>query len=183
MLRTLIATALLALSAPMGAQAWAHDWDVDQEASSVGFVTQVMGETTGSFSQFSAQIHFDPDHLGHATITAQVEVATGSTGNGQLDDSMLSADGLAPSDHPLATFISTDIRTTETGYEAHGTLNIRGVEQPVTLPFTLQIDGTRAIADGRFDILRDDYGVGASGWGDTAANVSIVVHIEADRVE
>jgi polyisoprenoid-binding protein YceI len=179
MLRTLIATALLTLTTPV----WAHDWDVDETASTVGFVTQVMGETTGSFSQFSAQIHFSPEHLDHATITAQIDVATGSTGNDQYDESILSADGLAAADHPSATFISTDIRATETGYEAHGILNIRGVEQAVTLPFTLDIDGTRAVADGRFEILRADYGIGAASWGDTAASVAIVVHIEADRVE
>jgi polyisoprenoid-binding protein YceI len=179
MLRTLIATALLVLSTP----AWAHDWDVDETASSVGFVTQVMGETTGSFSQFSAEIHFSPEHLDHASIAAQIDVATGTTGNSQYDDSILSADGLDPAAHPLATFTSTDIRATEAGYEAHGTLNIHGIEQSVILPFTLDIDGTRAVADGRFDILRRDYGIGTSAWGDTAASVAIVVHIEADRVE
>jgi polyisoprenoid-binding protein YceI len=41
------------------------------------------------------------------------------------------------------------------------------------------VDG-RAIADARLTIARSDYGVGAPGWGTTAANVTLVLHIEAD---
>ncbi|WP_300532701.1 YceI family protein [Maricaulis sp.] len=179
MLRSALAALLLTAS-----PALAQDWTVDPEASRVGFETSAFGSTvTGAFDQWSAEITLDPADLTSARIDATVSVATGSTGNGQLDQSMLSAEGLAPESHALARFTSSDIRAAGDGYEAHGTLNIRGADQAVVLPFTLAIADGRAIADGALEIARLDYGVGDASWGETAASVTIVLHIEADAAE
>ena len=162
----------------------AQDWNVDREPSSVGFETTAFGgPVAGSFADWSAQITLDPAALGTAQISARVQTATGSTGSGEVDDSMLGSDGLAPAAHPLALFESSDIRATESGYDAHGVLTIRDASQPVILPFTLEIVDGRAVADARLTIARTDYGVGAPGWGTTAANVTLVLHIEADAAE
>ena len=180
MLRTLLPLAAVFLASPAAAQ----DWTIDTEASRVGFVTEAFGGSVeGEFTDHEAAITLDPSDLANARIEARVGTASGSTGNGQLDDSMLGEDGLAPQSHATARFLSEDIRATDTGYEAHGTLSIRDTEQAVVLPFSLAIDGTRAIADAELEIARTDYGVGASGWGDTAANVTIVLHIEADATD
>lgn len=180
MLRTLLPLAAVFLASPAAAQ----DWTIDTEASRVGFVTEAFGGSVeGEFTDYEAAITLDPSDLANARIEARVGTASGSTGNGQLDDSMLGEDGLAPQSHATARFLSEDIRATDTGYEAHGTLSIRDTEQAVVLPFSLAIDGTRAIADAELEIARTDYGVGASGWGDTAANVTIVLHIEADATD
>lgn len=177
MLRTLLPLSIALLAAPAAAQ----DWTIDTDASRVGFVTEAFGGSVeGEFTDYEAAITLDPADLANARIEARVGTASGSTGNGQLDDSMLSEEGLAPDSHAAAHFLSEDIRATDTGYEAHGTLSIRGTDQAVILPFTLAIDGDRAVADGELEIARTDYGVGAAGWGDTAANVTIVLHIEAD---
>ena len=37
-----------------------------------------------------------------------------------------------------------------------------------------------AVADARLTIERQDYGIGAPGWGTIAAEVTLVLHIEAD---
>jgi polyisoprenoid-binding protein YceI len=175
-----IVTACLALCLLPNLAA-AQDWSVDREASSVGFETTAFGgPVAGSFSDWSAQITLAPAALDMAQISARVQTATGATGSGSVDESMLGSDGLAPAAHPLALFESSDIRATDTGYEAHGFLTIREARQPVILPFTLTIADGRAIADARLTIARTDYGVGASGWGTTAANVTLVLHIEAD---
>ena len=177
MLRSLLPLSIALLAAPAAAQ----DWTIDTDASRVGFVTEAFGGSVeGEFTDYEAAITLDPSDLANARIEARVGTASGSTGNGQLDDSMLGEEGLAPQSHAAARFLSEDIRATDTGYEAHGTLSIRGADQAVILPFTLTIDGNRAVADAELEIARADYGVGAAGWGDTAANVTIVLHIEAD---
>lgn len=182
----MLRTALLALagSAALSLPASAQDWTVDHDASSLGFETTVSGgAVSGAFETWTATITLDPDNLDAARIEASVSTASGSTGNRQMDESMLSNSGLNPVDYETASFASDDIRATETGYEAHGVMTMRGVEQEMVMPFTLEISDGRAIADSRFTIARADFGVGGSSWGSAAAEVTLVIHVEADAAE
>lgn len=179
MLRTpfLALTALAALTIPAEAQ----DWTVDADASAIAFETTVSGGTvSGAFDNWTAQITLDPADLDNARIDASVTTASGATGNRQMDDSMLSNAGLNPTDYETARFVSEDIRATEAGYEAHGVMTIRGTERELVMPFTLDITDGRAVADARFVIARTDFGVGGSSWGSAAAEVTMMLHIEAD---
>lgn len=174
------ALALLAVTTPANAQ----DWTVDREASSVGFETEAFGSTaSGAFPDWTAQITLDPADLSTARINASVTTGTGSTGNGQFDDSMLSSAGLAPDSHAEATFTSEDIRATETGYAAHGVLTLRDTARDAVMAFTLEISDGRAVADGQIDVMRADFGVGDASWGEIASEVRIIVHIEADAAD
>jgi len=179
MLRTLLPS-LSGIALLAGAAA-AEDWVIDHETSSVGFETTVSGgAVAGAFGSWNAAINLDPDDLDNARIEANVSTASGSTGNRQMDDSMLSNSGLNPTDFETARFVSDDIRATDDGYEAHGTMTIRGSEQPLVMPFTLSIADGRAIADSHFTIARTEFGVGGSSWGSAAAEVAMILHIEAD---
>ena len=180
MLRRVFAFAPLLVAAP----AFAQDWTVDTDASSVGFETTVSGASvTGDFPDWSADITLDPENLENARIEARVLTASGSTGNVQMDQSMLSNSGLNPVEHEAATFVSDDIRATDEGYEAHGVLTLAGSGQDIILPFTLEITDGRAVADGRYTLARADYGVGSSSWGSAASEVTLILHIEADAAE
>ncbi len=174
------ALALFAVAYPAHAQ----DWTVDREASSVGFETEAFGSTaSGAFPDWTAEITLDPADLSSARIDASVATGTGSTGNSQFDDSMLSSAGLAPDTHAEASFVSEDIRATDTGYAAHGVLNLRGTPQDAIMEFTLDITDGRAVADGHIDVMRADFGVGDASWGEIASEVRIIVHIEADAAD
>lgn len=165
--------------------AMAQDWTVDAAASSVRFETMGYdGPLKGQFVSWNATISFDPDALETATISARVETATAHSDAGsEIDDSITGADGLQSAGHPLAEFQSRDVRATAQGYEAVGVMTIRGTPQLVTLPFTLVITDGHAIADARLVIARTDYGIGARNWGTIAAEVTLVLHIEADAAE
>jgi polyisoprenoid-binding protein YceI len=177
MLRLLIAAALLWASPAM-----AQEWIVDEEISTVGFVTEAFDiNVEGQFPHWTARITLDPADLANASIEASITTSSATTFNNQMDEAMLTEEGLAPATHPLAHFVSIDIRAGETGYEAHGTLEIRGVEQPLVLPFQLTIDDDRAVATGEFLVTRTEFGIGNDGWGDTAAEVRVVLHVEAVR--
>lgn len=177
---------LAALIAPVlaAAPAAAQTWQVDHDASSVGFETTVSGgAVSGEFSDWTAEIVLDPADPAAGSIEARVLTSSGTTGNGQMDSSMLSSSGLNPSEYEAASFVSDDIRTTDDGYEAHGTLAMAGTQRDIVLPFTLEIDGGRAVADSRYTLAREDYGVGSSSWGSAAAEVTLVLHVEADAAD
>jgi cytochrome b561 len=164
------------------APAFASDWRLDREASTVEFETTVFGGTTsGVFEEFDAEITLDPQDLSNARIDAVVRTGSGSMGNSDYQSALIGGQGLDPDDHPEARFVSEDIRAVEDGYEAHGALTVKGVTIDLVLPFTLVIEGDRAVADGAFTIDRETFGVGGSGWGDVGSQVEIILHIEADR--
>ncbi|MHA6289284.1 YceI family protein [Maricaulis sp. CAU 1757] len=182
MIRTLLVPLLSA--ATLSAPALAQDWVVDRAASSVTFVTTALGsEINGRFETWQADITLDPADLATASIEAAVMTASGATGNGEIDSAMRSEAGLAPASHAAARFVSDSIEATADGYLARGTLTLRDQSRPAELPFTLAINGDRAVADGHLDITRADFGIGASSWGAAAAEVRVQMHIEADAAQ
>lgn len=174
----LLAGASLAMTSP----AIASDWIVDTEHSKVEFQISAYGTpASGAFDSFSADIHLNPEDLSTARISANVETGGASISNGQYESAMRGSSGLDVAGHRDAMFVSERVEGDQTGYIAFGTLTLKGVDQPAQLAFTLDIDGDRAVADGTLTIVRDDYGIGASSWSSVAANVEVLVHIEADR--
>ncbi len=178
-----LAAASLAVMIAAAAPASAQDWTLDREASAVSFqITIFNAPAEARFTDFDAQITLDPDDLSSARIDASVRAGSGAMDTRDYQQALLSSDGLAPRAHPDLRFVSDDIRATGDGYEAHGVLSVRDVEQPVVLAFTLDIDGARAVARGGFEVSRSDFGISASSWGanNVGETVSVTLHIEAD---
>ena len=69
-------------------------------------------------------------------------------------------------------------------YVATGTLTIRGVTKPVTLPFALAISGKTAHMTGTAQVTRLDYNIGEGEWaGDKPVSheVTVTVDLTATR--
>jgi polyisoprenoid-binding protein YceI len=81
--------------------------------------------------------------------------------------------------HPTATF-TADILPADQGYVATGTLTLRGTERPVSLPFTLDLQGDTAVMTGTTTLDRRDFGIGKS-YGDEAS-VGFPVTVTVDLV-
>lgn len=159
-------------------------WTADKGKSRIEFTgLQVGTEFTGSFSSFDMSIVFDPDNLAAARIKATIDMASAKTGDRQRDDALPGKDWFSVSEFPAAVFESSDIRAAGTGYEARGTLTLHGVSRDLTLPFSLDISGGRAVADGSVSLVRSDFGVGQgefAGGEWVGLDVKVSVHIEAD---
>ena len=72
----------------------------------------------------------------------------------------------------------------ENRYVADGTLDLRGVKKPLSLPFSLKIDGDTATARGVTTLDRTVFGVGQGEWASTdqiAANVKVNFALTAKR--
>jgi polyisoprenoid-binding protein YceI len=184
----LIAGLLLAL-AGLAQPAWcapAPAWTVDGGAR-LGFRGTLSGEAfDGVFHRWNAQIAFDPKNLAGSKVVASVDVASAATGDSDRDSALPTADWFDAAKFPKAVFATRAFRDLGGGkYEAAGDLTLRGVTRPVTLPFTLQINGDKATLNGQTVIDRTAFGVGQGQWknGDTLKlRVAIIVALTAHRV-
>ena len=159
-------------------------WRLDRPASSVMFTgRQGEEEFTGRFGEFDAQVRLDPADLSGASIVAAVDLGSVDAGSDDRNQSLPTPDWFDIARFPQATFRSAVIRRVGEGlYEADGTLTIKGAAQDVTMPFALEIDGDRAVADGQMQLDRSLFGIGEGEfagpeWVDTT--VTVALHIEA----
>jgi polyisoprenoid-binding protein YceI len=179
--RSLFVAAAMLAGASVSAEA--ATWTIDTAKSRLGFTGSENGSAfTGHFGRFSGTIVFDPaaPSAGHADAT----IATGSaaTGDRQKDGALPDADWFAADRYSQARFVATSFKACGTdAYEAAGTLIIRGVAKPITLPFTLAIAGDTARADGTVQLIRTDFGVGQGAWS-TAQYVALQVSVSFDIV-
>jgi len=162
----------------------ADTWNVDPDKSKLGFeVKQGKGTLTGSFATWTADIEFDPQRLEEARISAQINPASASTGNPQFDSTMPSTEWFDVNEFPDAEFKTDSVKLIEgNSYKADGTLTIKGISQPVTLDFILEIDGDTAKATGTAKIDRLDYKLGAGVGTDTVGDdVTVTLDLTAIR--
>jgi polyisoprenoid-binding protein YceI len=175
------ASALTFLAAPAAS---ADVWTVDPAQSKLGFEVQQGGGTlTGAFDTWDAAIDFDPDAPESAKISATIKPGSASTGNPQFDGTLPSADWFDTAAFPDATFTATSLERVEgNSYRANGTLDIKGASQPVTLDFTLDIDGDTARATGKATLNRLNYNLGDSVGTDTVGDaVTVTLDLTATR--
>ena len=95
-----------------------------------------------------------------------IQAASIDTRNEQRDGHLRSNDFLALEEYPQITFVSTGVRQTgDTSLELTGDLTIRGVTNPITVPFEFEGAATdpfgnlRVGFEGSVVINRKDYGV------------------------
>lgn len=137
-------------------------WTVDYAESRLGFrATQTGTAFEGRFERFEAAILFDPEDLSGSRVEVTVDMASAATGDRQRDAALPASEWFRVRDFPNAVFRAEDfIGTGEGRYEARGSLTIRDVTRPLTLPFTLRMEGDRGRAEGEVTLLRTDFGVG-----------------------
>lgn len=160
-------------------------WTV-QPGGTLGFVASMNGDAiNGRFGSWTGDIRFSPDDLAGSKIAVTIDLASADTSDGQRDEMLRGSDFFNVGAHPKARFTAS--RITHKGgdrYAAAGTLDLHGVKRPVTLDFTLKIDGDTARATGSTRLDRTAFGVGAGDWAATdqiAGNVSVRFDFRARR--
>ncbi|WP_297513124.1 YceI family protein [uncultured Caulobacter sp.] len=160
-------------------------WSV-QKGSTLGFAASWSGNAIeGQFTRWTADILFSPEALDRSKLTVSVDMASAKTGDDQRDASLPGGDFFDAADHPKAVFTATKFRKTGEGkFVADGTLDLRGVRKPLSLPFSLKIDGDSATARGVTTLDRTMFGVGQGEWASTdqiAGKVKVSVSLTAKR--
>lgn len=159
--------ASLVLCAALAAHpAVAKEWTVDYAHSQVGFTgTQSGAAFKGWFPQFTAQIDFDPAKPETGKISATINIVGVTAGSADRDSYLPQADWFDIAKFPQAQFTSTAIaKTGDNAYRADGTLTIKGIAKPVSVPFTLKPEGDHWRAQGTVELTRTDFHIGEGDW-------------------
>jgi cytochrome b561 len=180
-------TAFVLAFVPIAAQAQqAADWTVDRGNSAIRFSGSYTGRAfNGSFGQWTARIRFDPSNLAGSRIIVVIDTGSATTGDRVQETTLKNGEWFDSGNHQFANFRSTAI-TSRGGnrYQARGTLEIKGKTTPVTLPFTLDINGNRARASGSLTLDRIALGMGTQS--DPRAqyvsrNIELSINVAATR--
>jgi polyisoprenoid-binding protein YceI len=165
-LKVCLATALLLLS---GASVRAADWRMDATASRLEFIASYEKATApGVFKEFDTRLSFDADKLAGSKLEVIVRIASADMNSGDINNAIRTADWFDASRFPQAEFRSTDIRRAETNrYVARGTLNLKGMQQPVEVPFTWLPSKDGAVMEGDLTLRRSLFGIGRGEWAAT----------------
>jgi len=182
----LVLTAVLAAAAPAMA-APAPAWTVDKAASKVAFSSTFDGEKfAGSFRRWDAQIRFDPKNLAGSTAVVSIDTASAVTGDADRDSALPDVKWFSAKAFPKATFRTTGFKALGGDrYQAVGSLTLRGVSKPLTLPFTLVITGSQAKMNAQVSVSRLAFGVGQDEWKATSVipdPVTVMIAVSARRV-
>lgn len=171
--------ALQAVVAP----ATAAEWSVDPTKSTIKFTgVQVGAPFAGRFERFEAKVDFDPGRPSVGRATILIDLGSARTGDVQRDEALPQKDWFDTKSLSQARFEANQfVDKGHHDYEAVGTLTIRGVSKPLTLPFHLTLDNGQAHATGHVNLIRTEFGVGQGVW-TSAQWVALEVGVDVDLV-
>ncbi len=134
------------------------DWQVTDGTLSLA-ITQMGNRVEGQFSDWTAQISFadDPAQPKNGQITVTVSIPSLTLGG--VTEQAMGPDYFDATAFPTAVF-TADILRAEQGFVADGTLSIKDQTVPLSLPFTLTLDGDTATATGVTATDRRSFAIG-----------------------
>lgn len=177
-------SALLLLLALLPLTAHATDWKVDAAHSTLGFSGAYQGDAfQGHFKRFDASIRFDPDHLDQSRFDVTVRLASVDTQSPERDETLTGGDFFAVDRFPTAHFVTTAFHRDADGQvTADGTLDLHGIQQPVTLEVNFKSGGNSATLDVDSTLDRLAFGLGtASDWNDISHRIAVHAHLTLHR--
>lgn len=143
-------------------------WKVDNAHSAADFTVRHMMVTNvrGTFSELDATINFDPEAPEASSVEAAISTASISTGVGDRDNHLRSADFFDVEKYPHITFKSTNVAVTgDNSADVTGDLTIKDVTKSVTMKVEFLGQGNSPFGDVRagfeanLTINREDFGL------------------------
>lgn len=169
----------------------AANWKMDPAASRLEFAaTFERTPAPGGFKAFDVQMHFDLQKLTDSRLDVSIRVPSAYMANADINKAIAGIEWFDFSRHQQAEFHATDIHSLKTDaqtghYIAHGTLDLKGVRQPVEVPFSWSAAGDDATMDGEFTIKRSAFGIGTGEWATTdviGPDVTVKFHVRLRQV-
>ena len=142
-------------------------WTADPSHTTVGFSVRHLGlsKVRGRFEGVTAQLVVGDD-LASSNVTAEIEMASVSTGNSDRDAHLASTDFFGAENNPKMTFVSKQIVGSGEEYKLVGDLTLNGITKPVELDvefFGTSVfpadQSTRAGFSATGSLSRKDYGI------------------------
>lgn len=171
-------------------------WDVLPDKSTVEWnVIYGSKPVNGGFSQFKADITFDPEHLDTSAVNVQVDTASVISDDKDAAEVLPGADWFNSTAFPKAVFESKTFRRLADGqYEAEGNLTLAGKTMPVVLPFTVHFYDDNessppvryAQMTGEVMLKRTQFALGKGDWAGTdvlADDVKVTIGLKAKQAK
>jgi polyisoprenoid-binding protein YceI len=170
----------------------AGTWTIDPVHSEVGFSVRHMmvSKVRGRFTTFSGQLVTGENPL-DSSVTAEIDLASITTGTQQRDDHIRSADFFEVETYPKMTYRSTGVRIEDGEYVLDGELTLKDVTKSVPLKLELNgfgpdpYGGTRAGFTATGEINRKDFNVNFDAPmqnGGVVVSDKITLHLEIEAV-
>lgn len=141
-------------------------WNADPAHSAVEFSARhlVVTKVRGAFPSFTASVEV-ADDLTQSKISAEIDVASVTTGESERDNHLRSADFFDAEKYPKITFTSTSITGSGDKYKLTGDLTMRDTTRSITLD--LEFNGvskdpwgnTRTGYSASGELSRKDFGM------------------------
>jgi polyisoprenoid-binding protein YceI len=174
---------LLLVAAGVGcaASAFAGEWKVVPETSTVSFVGAQQGtKFNGRFGTFTANINLDAADPTKGSIVGTVQLDSVNTRDHDRDAALLDKDWFNTKEFPEAKFESQKIEKVGDGYQASGQLTLKGQTKPAVMKFTFAPSGGGGQFAGTMSVNRFDFNVG-EGWNDTSwVSQDVAVEVKLD---
>ncbi|WAC48975.1 YceI family protein [Asticcacaulis sp. SL142] len=170
---TVSAVATSEASSPSTAAPTVAKWTVNKAETRLDFVTSFQGANIrGRFSDYSADIRFDPAALELSSIKVAINLNSVSTEDAERDNTLKSDSFFNVASFPKATFEAKSFtKISETRFVAKGKLTLHGQTKPYDLPFNLKITESggnkTANVTAQADLDRLGFGVGSGDWAST----------------
>lgn len=160
-----LCVAALAHSAP------AADWKIDPAGSKLEFVaTFEKAPVPGVFREFDARLRFDPEKPAGGSLDVTIRVTSADMNVADVNKEIGGKDWFDYAGFPQAEFHSTDLRRVGGDrYLARGTLSLKGMKQPLEVPFAWTASADAAVMEGEFAVKRGAFGIGAGEWAKSEA--------------
>ena len=161
----------IVLSATAIQSAQAADWKMDSSTSKLEFAASFEKTAApGVFKEFDARLRFDAGKPETGQLDVTIKAASADMSSADINKAIAGPEWFDFARYPQADFHATGIRRAEGNrYVARGILTLKGVRQPVEVPFVWSAAGDAATMEGELTLRRADFGIGTGEW--TATNV------------
>ncbi len=167
MKRWLPAVAAWLLAANLSAAPTA--WTMTPTGSSLAFTaTFENAPAPGVFHTFDASVRLDPDDPAASRVDVTIAIASADMGSDDVNEAIRGADWFDAVRFPVAEFHASEVRPSgPTRFVATGSLTVKGVSRPVSVPFVWKQSGDAATMTGEVSVDRATFGIGAGEWRST----------------
>ena len=149
--------------------AHAADWSMDAKESKLEFIASFEGAAApGVFKVFDTRMRFDPDKPEAGKLDVTIQITSADMDSSDVNKAIRGPEWFDFAGHPRAEFHSSEIRRAEGGrYVARGTLSVKGMQQPVEVPFAWRGSADGASMEGELTVKRGAFGIGTGEWSAT----------------
>jgi len=160
------------------------NWVVDHQKSSLTYKLDFSGVTqNGRAESWRAFVYFDPAQPDTAKAQVVINAASIRYDDSFISDSVGEEDGLDVATYPQILIMLDSFVPRQTDWLATGTITIRGITRPVSLPFTFTEQDNRAYVSGSAVIERLLFDIGKEsdpdcGWLDNKIHIKVTLEAE-----